>query len=390
MITPVRILKKGNTLIRWRKYMVLFLPLVFSCVDPYWPNLEGEGEKLVVDALVTDDPDNQYVRLSFSTPANEQDFESVSGATVVVTDDLGDAVFFYENESGNYYPENFAGVDGRRYSLSITLPDGRQYESGFQPLTVSESFDSIYYVIENQSTTDPRYDIEGARFYINDIPSGPQEQYFLYKLTETYKFHVDFTLEYIEAGSGLTRILDPPSTLCYKTEGVYGFYIFKSKANIDPHTQTLPLNFVTFETKKFYERYCLQVKQISVSEEVFNLYYRVSQQNNSGSLYTIQPYNIIGNVKCVTDDKETVLGSFVVGGIREKREFFNRPAHVNFTFTACFGQTDGIGYLIRRGGKPSNPLLFTFIDGALALGQPQCFLCSENGATNDRPDFWED
>ena len=41
------------------RYIVLLLVLMFSCIDPYWPDLEGEESLLVVDALITDNPENQ-------------------------------------------------------------------------------------------------------------------------------------------------------------------------------------------------------------------------------------------------------------------------------------------------------------------------------------------
>jgi len=372
------------------KYSLCFFLVTLSCIDPYWPDLEGEDAVLVVNALVTDNPDNQYVLLSISAPANDQKFIAAGGALVVVSDNLGNTIVFHETEAGNYYPDNFTGIAGRSYRLSVTLPNGKQYTSGFQPLTISDEFDSLYYTVETQLTTDLLYDTEGAQFYISNIPSGQQEKYYLFQLIETYKFHVDFILKYIEAGNGLIRVTDPPPRLCYKTAQLYGFYLFKSKANSDPQSQIMPLHFVTFDTKTLFERYSLLVKQISISEEVFNLYYQINQQNASGSLYTKQPYNIIGNVKCLTDDDEPVLGSFIVGGIKEKRRFFDRPPNVRFSFSLCFGQTDGAGFIAMRGGTPGNPLYFTLVNGSFAYAQPECFLCSENGATSEAPDFWED
>ncbi len=377
-------------MIRFFKYLVLFVVLVLSCVEPYWPDLEGRGSVLVVDALITDNPEDQYVLLSLSAPIDSQKFIPVSGAWVVVSDNMGNSVVFSETEAGKYYPANFTGVAGRSYMITITLADGKQYNSGFQQLTVTDVFDSIYYEIESQPTTDPLYPIKGARFYIDNIPAGSTETYYIFQLVETYKYHVDFRLEYIEAGSGLQRVTDPPPTLCWKTSKLGGFYLFKSMQKNESSLQKLPLHFVTFDTKRFSERYSLLVRQISVSKEVFDLYYQINQQNNSGSVFAIQPYNIVGNLKCITDPEEPVLGSFIVGGIKEKRAFFNRPRNVTFTYSACFGQTDGVGYIILRGGSPESPLYFTLLDGSIAYAAEECFLCSAMGGTTERPDFWEE
>lgn len=377
-------------MIRLSKYVMLLFLAMLSCIDPYWPDVEDKESVLVVDGLVTDDADNQYVFLSLTAPVDSQKFIPVSDARVVVTDNLGNSTVFYEAEAGKYYPSNFSGIEGRSYMLTVTLPNNKEYVSDYQLLTGTDEFDSLYYKIEYKPTTDPLYDIQEAQFYIEGIPSGSETTYYIFQLVETYKFHVDLKLVYIHAGNGMEQVTDPPPMLCWKTSKIGGFYLYKSMALSDLPSTPLPLHFVTFDTKQFYERYSLLVKQIRVSEEIFDLYYQVNQQNNSGSLYAIQPYNIVGNLKSVTNSEEPVLGSFVVGGIKEKREYFSRPPNVTFTFTRCFGQTDGVGWIIRRGGSPESPLYFTIVDGAIAVARKKCFFCSANGGTTERPEFWED
>ena len=317
------------------RYIVLLLVLMFSCIDPYWPDLEGEESLLVVDALITDNPENQYVFLSRSAPLDSQQIIPVRHARVFIQDDLGNSIRFYEYEAGKYYPEDFSGSQGRSYSLIILLEDGRQYTSEFQLLQTADKFDTLFYELESQPTTDPLYPVEGARFFIGGIPSGEQNRYYLFRLEETYRYHVDFTLEFIDIGQGLTRVDDPPPTQCWKTTELDGWYIYKSLPRAGPSSQPLPLHFVAFDSKRFSERYSLLVKQINVSETVFNLYYQVNQQGNNGSIFATQPYNIAGNIRCASDPGEIVLGSFIVGGIREKRAFFNRPANVYFTDMFC-------------------------------------------------------
>ncbi len=372
-------------------HLVGFCFLLFiSCIEPYTPEWNGEESLLVVDALVTDNPEYQYVLLSYSTGVDSQKFIPVDGAGIVVSDNFGNEISFYEADEGKYVPVNFTGIAGRSYKLAVTLANGKQYNSEYQLLTVKDEFDSVYYKIEIQPTTNPQYPVEGARFYIDIISSGRNDAYYLFQLEETYKFNIDFRLEYIEAGNGLVRVTEPPSMVCWKTTKLEGYYLYKSNSQTVGQSQSLPLHYVTFDTRRFSERYSLLIRQISVSEEIFNIYYQVSQQANGGSIFAIQPFNIIGNIKCVTDSEEPVLGSFVVGGIKEKREFFNKPPNVTFTYSRCFALTEGVEFYLMRGGTPEAPLYFTLVDGSLAYVAEQCFFCSGNGGIPDKPVFWED
>jgi hypothetical protein len=372
------------------KYILLLVLVSNSCIEPYWPDIEGLGSVLAVDALISDSPENQYVVLSSSSPVDRQIHSPVTGARVLVEDDEGNQYEFYEINAGRYIPYGFNGVPGRKYKLDIYLEPGKHYGTEFQSLITSELFDTIFYEVEEQPTTDPRYSIKGARFYLNAYTQESDTRYLIFQLEETFKYHVDFVLEYIEMGQGLQKVEFPPSTLCYKTSSLNGFYLYKKHRYTTGHPAPLPLHFVDFDTKRFFERYSLLIRQITVSEEIFDYYYQVNQQQNSGSMYATQPYNIIGNVKCLSDPTEEVLGSFIVGGVREKRKFYSRPRRVTFNFPECFPMTDGVGLLILRGGSPTNPLYFTLFEGSLANGQEECFFCHSDGGVSEKPEFWED
>jgi hypothetical protein len=375
---------------RFLSYIVLLFLLTVSCIEPYWPDLEGQGSVLVVDALITDDPENIYVILSLSAPVNNQVTIPVTGAHVFVTDNMGNTFLFKDSANGKYLPSDFAGIAESSYMLTIILPNGKQYFSDFQQLKTMSIFDSIHYEIESQPTINPRYPIEGARFYLDNIPSGQTEEYCLFQLIETYKYHVDFRLEYTYYDNMLHKVIHPPPMRCWKTDKVQGFFLYKNIPRSGTSDEALPIHFISFDTKQFSERYSILVKQICVSEEIFNLYSRIDQQNNNGSTFAIQPYNIVGNVKCAFDPEETVFGSFIVGGIKEKRAFFSRPRNVTFTYSRCSALTEYVYEAIAGGGTPEHPLYLTVINGELGLAEPECFLCSESGGTSDKPDFWED
>ncbi|MGC3943386.1 MAG: DUF4249 family protein [Chryseolinea sp.] len=105
-----------------------------GCVEPYNAPVVEVQPRIVVDALLTDQPGTQVVRL-FYTSDVDVDLdkpEFISGATVSITDDTGDTESMTEVSKGIYQSsDDFAGIIGRQYMLSIMTETGEQLESDY-------------------------------------------------------------------------------------------------------------------------------------------------------------------------------------------------------------------------------------------------------------------
>ncbi len=106
--------------------MLLILLLtggLFSCEDEVQLNLRDAPPVLVVDAWINDIPEDQVIRLTMTQPYFESSLpDGVTGASVVVTDDLGNSYVFEEDQPGVYvwpYEGSVLGEVGRDYQLTI-------------------------------------------------------------------------------------------------------------------------------------------------------------------------------------------------------------------------------------------------------------------------------
>ena len=63
--------------IRKRWYKITFILVIactlFTCIDPYTPDLKNFESRLVVDALVTDEDKSNYVILTRTTEKSDDD-----------------------------------------------------------------------------------------------------------------------------------------------------------------------------------------------------------------------------------------------------------------------------------------------------------------------------
>ena len=108
---------------------------------------DGDNQKLVVDAWITNEPGNQKVILTKTTSYfHNQPAPRATGG--VVTLSAGNEVFsLVEKEKGDYrLPDDFVGREGTTYTLKIIL-DGITYESSatLNPVT---PIDSLGYTLE--------------------------------------------------------------------------------------------------------------------------------------------------------------------------------------------------------------------------------------------------
>ncbi|PST84166.1 DUF4249 domain-containing protein [Pedobacter yulinensis] len=101
--------------------------LVFQgCEKVIEVDVNNAEPQLVIEGAITDETTSQVVRLSKSVPYTEPSvFPAVRGATVRVTDNLGNTVLFPEAEPG-VYRRLLRGQPGRSYKLDVQV-EGKSY-----------------------------------------------------------------------------------------------------------------------------------------------------------------------------------------------------------------------------------------------------------------------
>jgi hypothetical protein len=102
--------------------LILFLLLLSSCVTQFIPKVNEDKELLVVEGLITDQPDTNIIKLSKSLSLGTRNVSNpVKGCTVTISDDLSNIFDLTETSPGTYItdPSIFQGAVGRFYTLHI-------------------------------------------------------------------------------------------------------------------------------------------------------------------------------------------------------------------------------------------------------------------------------
>jgi hypothetical protein len=317
------------------------------------------------------------------------DVKPIRRAVVVISDDAGTQETLTESEPGAYYTSatGIRGMIGRSYRITIDT-DGKTYQSDFETLKEPVEIDSIYTRLENKIIEEGT--VQGLQFYINTKDLPDKNTRFLWTYTETYKFRSDLFLDYIfyRADSVVKNYSDSGS-MCWQTVQGYETFSFSALNHNSPRLNDFPLHYISGLTNKLSVRYSALIYQCTISESAYHYWNEIEKlHEESGSLYTRQPYLVSGNIRNPDNPDDIILGYFMVAGVSKKRIFVDPPL-ITFNFPVCIG---ALNVLDNPNHEELHFPMYAMLtdNGDLSFAQLSCFDCRMKGGTETKPDFWEE
>lgn len=374
---------------RTRILLYTLLSLLFgACVENFSPEINDYLQVPIVEGIISSEPGPYVVKLTKSGSTYDLAVESITGARVVISDDLNNEETLTETGPGIYSTSatGIRGQVGRKYKVTIET-EGKTYESDFAEMSEPVGIDSVYPKISYRNTSEGQ--VEGLQFYVNTGTYNNDGRQFLWTLNETYQYSAEYDLDFIfYTPDSSVDVRSDSVAVCWQTARIFDKFAYKSQSVNEQKLDGYPLHYIDTETNKLSVRYSVLVNQYTISDEAYHYWNEIIIQNaESGSLYTRQPYQIRGNMKNIHDNDDIVLGYFMVAGVAKKRVFIDRPA-LNFRYAQCYP----VENLLEMDPKLLTwPLYATELpNGSLGFASMSCFDCQLQGGTIIKPDFWED
>lgn len=306
-------------------YLSLIAAILTSCEDIYHPAIDIVQGHLIVESLITNDPNQNYVHLTKGTSfysLNQSD--EVTGATVNLIDGGGKIIRGSESNAGNFHFD-LVPVTGQDYKLQI-LFNNDTYES--EPVTMPPLPSVTKFYTERIERTEYQNDGFGnpvpvkviARELYLDAPNTPA--------LSNYRFGMRSILEWY-----YTPPLNGPSS-----PPVFGwlsvFYTKKftlagpKKFSQSDLIEKQPLVTLKYGTEGYilpdstFTGWIFILDQYGTSAGSYDYHEKLNSQfSANGTLFDPIQTQVTGNISCKTNPSKKVYGYFDLNSYRQYRYY---------------------------------------------------------------------
>ncbi len=406
--------------------LLLILTGLYACLEPFNATVGNKASSyLVVEGLISNNNVAHTIKLTRSVANIDKKGKPVTGAFVVIEDDLGTNVVLTETDSGRYVTDtcNFRGVPGRTYTLYIRTNNGREYRSSPCLMKPSSRIDSIFFRPGNDYSYETTGQYNGVGLYVSGNANSDNINYLRWSYKEDWKFSVRFQPFEVPTPDGEWEAFSS-NVYCWKSATssdvmLYSFENQSGRSVIDKELYFIP----AMESDRLGMRYSTLVEQYSISKEEYEFWRKMKQQSSGvGSIFGEQPFSIHGNIKNINDPSENVLGYFQVAGYASERLYidYSDVAHyrirVKDYFAGCMVDSMLLKELNKEAlenGTPTYKNMYDLYDRlvlsdnssyelayiifdetglnalGLALSNLRCTDCTFSGE-KEPPGFWEE
>ncbi len=403
---------------------MLFLNIlaVGACKKPYNPLvISAPNNYLVVEGEINSGIDSTFIKLSRTVSiASKISTNPELNAVVTVEGDQNTSYSLIETGNGNYACAGL-NLDGtHKYRLNIKTANNEQYLSDYVPVLNAPPIDSVTYDTNTTLLNGP-----GVNIYVNTHDPANKVQYYRWDYQETWEFQTAFESIYKSNGDTVLArdLVNDNIYQCWRSDSSTNLVLGSSAKLSRSVIAHNPVAFVNSTSEKVTIEYSILVRQYALTADAYN-FYAVLKKNTEqlGSIFDAQPSEVNGNIHCVTNPSEPVIGYISVGNTSNQRIFINEEKLPFWTATTVYGgcalspspidpkspccyyhfvdrfgvvnnQVDQyINYYIGNDNNPLIPVNAIAMPGHPPIGytaaEPACVDCTLRG-TNKKPAFWQ-
>ncbi len=374
-----------------RKYgvIIMLLLLAFACKKPFLPAVLVKGDNyLVVDGFINVSGNGQTNIVLSRTKNLTDTVVSIpeNSARVNILNAAG-ANYALQEVGNGVYTIGSAQLPGNtQYKLAIITADGKRYESDLVAVKPSPAIDSVSWV----------QDTAGVHVFANTHDPSNTTRYYRWQYVLTWEYHSQ-----LETPWGLTnnvifvRDISDLIHICYQTTLSTDVLLGSSAALSQDVISMAPLFDLPPNDSMIAYRMSIQLKQYALTPQAYS-YWQIIRKNSQelGTLFDLQPSQLEGNIHCIDNPSEPVVGFISAGTEAEKRIFIKKDDLQDWVVVP--GSYNCVSKIIDQ--DPNDFSRWTFADptyapwyfapGAIIIAKKECLDCRLSGGTTTKPSFW--
>ncbi len=385
------------------KIVLFFAALVFfsgQCREPFTPpQMATEAHYLVVEGFINAGGGPTTFTLSRTRSIRDTGYAPIGGVTppiyelgaqVTVEDDQGNTYNLPELVNGQYGGVILPIDDARKYLLHINTGD-KEYVSSLVSVVPAPAIDSVYWDLQN----------DGVQVYFDSYNTGDVTRYYRWTYRETWEFHTPLISGYryiVPETTVVRRTPEEQVHVCWRSDASNRILIGNTAKLSDNSLSRARLGFIPVHNEKLSVLYSTKVKVFSLSKDEFEFWQRMKKNTEEmGTIFAPQPSTVRGNIQCITDPDEPVIGYVGARSVAERRIFidndelpydWNQPQFCELDTVPNI--PDSLAYYLSSGYNVP-------LEAVLGRGGPEpigyataprpCADCTIRGTTT-KPPFW--
>ena len=366
--------------------VLLFSCLLTRCKEKYDPTIKSTSQSsLVIDGNLNP-TDTTFIRLSKTISIDTSiRLNPENGAIVTIEGKDNTTYPLSEQGNGTYIlPVSGLGI-GKDYRLRVTTSGGKQYLSDYITIKDTPLIDSITWTRNNL----------GVNINMNTHDPQNKSIYYRWEYDETFEIHSFYVAQWkYENGFFSQRLPDDKVYVCYKSSSSTDIVLGSSAKLQSDIISQVPIIFIPDNSEKLNIRYSVLVKQYVLSKQAYD-YLQILKKNTEsiGNIFGVLPAEVTGNIHCLSNPNEQVIGFLTGSPVQKKRIFIDVKDLPGWSYKQGCGSI----YVVNNPDS-LKPFLQSYmvydanVAGIVILGyyfsDPICVDCRTRGGSLTKPSFW--
>ena len=379
------------------KQYIILLVLIVGCKEKYVVQVNTPPNGYLVVEGFINVSGSTGILLTRSSGIDTPRYIPEPGAEVDIQMLNGGNFLLGEDYAGHYSIDGLNLDPTQQYRLHIQTANGKEYISDYAVVKITPPIDSVNWTASSNSVSG-----EQVNIFVSTHDDQSQPGYYQWQFEETWKYHSNYAsdIEY-QNGALVLRPLEDLVYTCWRSDLSNSIVIATTEKLTANVIYQFPLTQIPYNSSdKLIDRYSILVKQYALTRDWYEWNQKIKKNTEQlGSIFDAQPSETAGNIHCVTDPTETVVGFVGCTTETEKRIFIDRteiPRGIISTgYEFCVPDTvkpDPSTYDIIFGGGGVIPVTLLYKNGALIgvlSSTADCVDCRLKGGTTIPPPFWQ-
>ncbi|WPU94666.1 DUF4249 domain-containing protein [Mucilaginibacter sabulilitoris] len=382
-------------------YCLLALALATGCKKPYNPPvISSDNHYLVVEGVINSGNDSTFVSLSRTVKiAEDVRSQPVINSAVAIEGEQGGAMYDLQPLGDGRYFIGPMHLDAtKKYRLHIKTSDNKEYASDYVEVKENPPIDSIGFTLKNNT----------LQIYVNTHNAANNTRYYRWDYAETWRFHTKFQSDYIvDPVTKQVRGRRPDEEVyyCFADDKSSNIIIGSSAKLAQDVIYQGPITTIPRDAEKISVRYSILLKQYALTKEGYQFWENMKKNTEQlGSIFDAQPTQLQGNIHCISNPAEPVIGYVSVTNTQSKRIFIDNsqipddwlvkyPYDCGIPDSArYFNPKSGIAevdaFIVRGGAIALEKMYIQGADVGYTFSTEFCSVCTIRGRVQ-QPAFWK-